>query len=405
MPQSWLDPARLRDAFFGVWALIGVGVVAVVVWRIVSVPLGPLTPAIVIAALTTYVYATPVRWLVSRGWRRSVAAVTLLGGSLLVVLTLLALLAPLVARQAGGLLDSFPQILATVQAGVNQTLAAAGFTTTIDLDISKPEVVAELTDLLVGRDGQVEGIVALLGSAAHRISYLMVGLVAGPLAALYLLIDLPRVSAGFRELLHERVRDDVLDMGRIASEKVGAYLRGQLIVSSFVGVATTIAMAAVGLPAWAAVGFVAGVTNLVPLLGPLVGGAIGVIVALTVGGGVGQAVLVAVLMLIIQQVESSVLGPHVMGRAVKMRPLTVLVVLSIAGPVGGIPAMVVAVPTVATVTSIVNQIRARRRAAREALLAGPDPGDPAAGLPPAGCGVLPDDVPPRAGGSADATSS
>ena len=351
---------RLRDAFYGVWAIIGVCLLAVALWRVLAVPLRPLVPAVVIATLGTYLYSGPTRWLVSRGLRRAPAVLLLAVVSVGVLAGAAVLLFPVVARQSGTFIDALPDILANAQAWVNSLLVSAGVSTSIDLDLTKPAVTRDLADLLVGREGTLEGLFAVISGVAHRVVYLAIGLVAGPLAAIYILIDMPRLSAGVTGLLPSRHRDDIVALTRTASRNVGAYLRGQLVIAVFVGVASTAGMAAIGLPFWAIVGILAGVTNLVPLIGPLVGGAVGVTIALTAGNGLGQAVAVAVIMIVVQQVESHVLAPQIMSRTVSLRPLTVLVLLAAAAPLGGLLAMVTVIPLAATVKVVIGHLRSRR---------------------------------------------
>ena len=66
-------------------------------------------------------------------------------------------------------------------------------------------------------------------------------------------------------------------------QAVGGFFRGQLLVALFVGVASSIGLWIIGLPFWLPVGIVAGVFNLVPLVGPFIGGGPAVIIALISG--------------------------------------------------------------------------------------------------------------------------
>jgi predicted PurR-regulated permease PerM len=86
-------------------------------------------------------------------------------------------------------------------------------------------------------------------------------------------------------------------MDRIG-QAVGGFFRGQLLVAMFVGVASSIGLWAIGLPFWLLVGMVAGVFNLVPLVGPFIGGGLAVVIAL-ISGQPLKAVWAAVVLLVV----------------------------------------------------------------------------------------------------------
>ena len=78
-------------------------------------------------------------------------------------------------------------------------------------------------------------------------------------------------------------RDEVKGLMDRISQAVGGFFRGQLLVALFVGVASSIGLWAIRLPFWLLVGIVAGVFNLVPLIGPFIGGGLAVVIALVAG--------------------------------------------------------------------------------------------------------------------------
>src|SRR5690606_14383500 len=133
----------------------------------------------------------------------------------------------------------------------------------------------------------------------------------------YLLVDLPHIREVARSLVPERARGDVMVVSRRLSTAIGGYFRGQLAVAIVVGTMASIGLRIIDLPFWLIIGMVAGLFNMIPLIGPWVGAVPGVVIALTTGGGISKAIAVAVVMAVVQQIDNHFISPIVMQRAVK----------------------------------------------------------------------------------------
>jgi predicted PurR-regulated permease PerM len=126
-------------------------------------------------------------------------------------------------------------------------------------------------------------------------------------------------------------------------EKLGGWVRGELLLMLAIGVMATVGYIALGLPNPALLGVVAALFEIIPMVGPFLAFAPAVLVALATLDPT-HAVLVAVYALIIQQIESNVLVPRVMGRTVGVSPLTVMLGILIGGALAGLPGAFLAVP-------------------------------------------------------------
>jgi predicted PurR-regulated permease PerM len=167
-----------------------------------------------------------------------------------------------------------------------------------------------------------------------------------PVLAFYLLVDLPRLRVATESLLPPASKDEVIHVGRRLSRAIGGFFRGQLLVALIVGIIVSTGLAILGLPFWLLVGMVAGVFNIIPLIGPWVGAVPGVIIALTTKD-VSTAFWVAGVMAGAQQIDNHFISPLVMQRAVKLHPAAVLLALLAGGSLGGFFGLVLAVPTAA----------------------------------------------------------
>jgi predicted PurR-regulated permease PerM len=158
-------------------------------------------------------------------------------------------------------------------------------------------------------------------------------------------------------------RKVVRDTWRLIDEKLGAYVRGQLLMVAFVSSVLSGAFWALGLPYWLLLGVFAGLVELVPVVGPLIAGLVAVGVAFTLGWE--TAVLAAIVIYGLRLLQDYVINPHVLGRAVGLSPLIVLVTVSAVGFLLGPFYVLLSVPIAASVVTLVDVVVRNRDPARE----------------------------------------
>jgi predicted PurR-regulated permease PerM len=139
--------------------------------------------------------------------------------------------------------------------------------------------------------------------------------------------------------------------------RLGLWVRGQLILMGAMGVATGIAYTLLGLPGAIILGLIAAITEAIPLIGPLLGAIPAIIVAATVSPEL--AVIVALLYVLFQFIEGSVLVPIVMRNTIGISPLLVLVSILVGGAAGGVVGAFLAVPVVAILEIVIQKLQAR----------------------------------------------
>ncbi|HSJ58197.1 MAG TPA: AI-2E family transporter [Anaerolineae bacterium] len=135
---------------------------------------------------------------------------------------------------------------------------------------------------------------------------------------------------------------------------LGSYLRGQVILMASVGLASFIGLTIFGVPYAAALAVVAGLTEIIPIVGPFLGAIPAIILALTISGP--TALLVAVWYIAVQQLEAHILVPRVMGRATGLSPLLVIVALLAGGMLNGVIGALIALPLAGAVQVIVRHL-------------------------------------------------
>jgi len=355
---------RIRRAGTVCWALCGVavliGLLGVVAW-VVRV----IWPPLILAGAIVFLLNPVVTRLQDRHIPRALGtALSYIGVAAVVALAIL-LVAPLATDQYDELAAEWPELREDLRDSVNDLSERS---VEGDWPIEVP-TWDELEDQFSGSDadanddGEVSAeerqdrFIAQLDSArelAVRVFHVGIIFVLAPIIAFSLLVDLPHLRRTARALVPERARGDVMVVSRRLSTAIGGYFRGQLAVAVVVGIMASIGLAIIALPFWLIVGMVAGLSNMIPLIGPWVGAVPGIIIAITTSGGLSQAIWVAVIMATVQQIDNHFISPIVMQRAVKLHPAVVMLALLAGGTLGGFFGLLLAVPTTAVLKIVVG---------------------------------------------------
>jgi predicted PurR-regulated permease PerM len=343
------NPFVARSARWGVvaWSAIGVLILGYILFRYVLYPIRIIFPPLVVAIIVVYLLNPVVTALQRRGLRRGWGALLVYLGFAAVFGTALYFLIPVVADQISEFARAAPEILSNTIRDLTDLAARLG----ID----------------VGEAGAPSGqsILEVLGSIfsiTRGIFDVALIVILGPIMAFYLLVDLPKIKRNIRAMVPARRRSEVESVTEKIGRAIGSYFRGQLLVALFVAVASSIALSIVGLPFWAVVGLVTGLFNLIPLIGPFIGAAVAIFVALTTdrsGGLLGLdpgwplALASAVALLIVQQIDNHIISPNMIGRTVRLHPVTVVLGLLVGGTLLGLWGMLLAIPVIATVKILI----------------------------------------------------
>jgi predicted PurR-regulated permease PerM len=332
-----------RFVRIGIVAWCGIGVIILVYLLLrLMVYVNPVVPPLLIAVAVVYLLNPVVSALERRGVPRVAGAGIVYVLFLCVVALIISLLVPLVARQVTEVVTHFPDYLADAQAYVRRVAARFGQEPNFRLDA---EQVREWMAAEDNRQTVTRYLTGLRSVTTSLLSGLII-FVIGPVMAFYLLVDLPRLNRGAMALIPPGRREEIRGLMDRVGQAVGGFFRGQLLVALFVGVASSIGLWLIGLPFWLLVGMVAGVFNLVPLVGPFIGGGLAVIIALLSGEPL-KAVWAALVLLIVQQIDNHLISPNVMSRTVQLHPVVVMLALLVGASFAGLFGMLIIVPLVA----------------------------------------------------------
>lgn len=197
---------------------------------------------------------------------------------------------------------------------------------------------------------------------------------------LFLLYDGRGIWQWFLKLVPRGAREGVAGAGPRAWVTLTGYVRGTVIVALIDAIFIGVGIYVLDVPLAVPLAVLIFIFAFVPIVGAVVSGALAVLVALVTNGPI-TGLLVLGVVLLVQQIESHVLQPFILGRLVRVHPLAVVLAVTGGSLIAGIPGAVVAVPLVAVVNTAAGYLRAysEGRFARPALPAGDGPPGPAAG--------------------------
>lgn len=277
-----------------------------------------------------------VNRLERRRIRRSVGTIAIYLVFITLVGLLVGLMTPVLIRQVQELVEDAPRLFEEIADGTQRLARRLG----ISLDELDVRRLAEQS-----REQLSSGLSQLIKLTSGAL-HLILTFVLAPIIALYILIDLPRLKDSFLSHLPPQRKEEWLMLLERSGNAVGNFFRGQLVVAAIVGVMSAVGLWLAGIPFWLPIGLVAGFFNIIPLIGPFIGGAIAVIVG-GFTGGIATAGWAAFVMFIVQQVDNHLVSPKVMGRAVRLQPVTIIVALLVGATLAGFWGMLLSVPSAA----------------------------------------------------------
>lgn len=175
-------------------------------------------------------------------------------------------------------------------------------------------------------------------------------IVLGLMIGFYLLFDFRKFQGHLLSIIPKRWHSNTKDlMGRI-NGKLRSYVGGVLLVCFLVFITQSIGFSLAGLKAPLLFALFCAITDVIPYIGPWIGGAPAVIVGFTIDPMVGVFCLVSVL--VCQLLENNFYQPLIMGKTMKLHPVTIMLGLLLFNYFFGMIGMIVATPVIATIKII-----------------------------------------------------
>jgi predicted PurR-regulated permease PerM len=170
----------------------------------------------------------------------------------------------------------------------------------------------------------------------------------------YWIFERDRTIALVQSMAPRKHRRVIRDTWVLIDGKLGAFVRGELVLIVFVAVVLSAGFFAISLPYWLLIGSFAGIVEIIPVIGPLAAGALAVAVGLTQNWH--MALFAGLIVLAIRQLEDYVVVPRVLGHAVGLSPLVVLVSVTAIGILLGGFYVLLAIPIAAVLATLLDVV-------------------------------------------------
>ncbi len=312
--------------------------------ELLAVLLLPLVVALFITALTI-----PVVHQLTRVMPRGVAALLVVLGVLGVVTMMLSFATQQVVDGASDLSNQVVEGLATIQDWLREG----------PLQISEQQINQLLQEMqdFVASSSELVGRAADLSTA---VGHVVAGFFIVLFATFFFLADGQRIWGWTVRLFPAAARSRADSSGRVAWLSLTQFVRATVLVAAVDAIGVMIVAAVLQVPFVGAIGVLIFLGAFVPVVGATVSGLIAVMVAL-----VAQGPVAALLMLLgvigVQQLESHLLQPFLMGRMVRLHPLAVILAVASGVLIAGIAGALIAVPIAASVNAMAVHLAGQGR--------------------------------------------
>ncbi|WP_442960699.1 AI-2E family transporter [Pseudarthrobacter sp. MM222] len=184
------------------------------------------------------------------------------------------------------------------------------------------------------------------------------GLILALFILIFFLLEGERIWAFLVRLLPRKARPATYGAGRKGWASMVSYARIQMFVAFVDAVGIGVGAAIIGVPLALPLGVLVFLGSFIPIVGALVTGAVAVLLALVANGWVNALIMLGIVLLV-QQLESHILQPLVMGKAVALHPVAVILAVAAGSYLAGIPGALFSVPILAVANSAIRYIAGR----------------------------------------------
>jgi len=337
-PAAWSVPRGVRTASEWSWRLIVIAAAtAGILWLLgrFSEVVIPLVIALLLTALLR-----PVSVSLSRVLPPGLAAGVTVLGTLGLISGILSFVGTQFSSQLGNIVNQTTAGIDEVREWLHSTFHVSDtqigqWITTIKTDITSGNVN-------IGHTAAQAGV-----TATHAVAGLAIAL----FSLFFFLYEGERIWAWSVRLFPRTARERVHTSGLVAWGQLSAYTRATVLVAAVDAIVIGTGAAILRVPFASGIAVLIFFGAFVPIIGALVSGSVAVLLALVAFGPIKALIMLAVVVGTMQ-LESHVLQPFLLGRAVRVHPLSVIIAIAAGVVAAGIVGALIAVPTVAVLNAV-----------------------------------------------------
>ncbi|SHN27536.1 AI-2E family transporter [Gracilibacillus kekensis] len=313
-----------------------------------TVIVSTIAPPVILAFIAYYLLNPIVNLLEKLHIKRIWGVIILILGISGALTGLILLTAPSIEAQVKDLVQSFPNYLKQLGASMTEWVQNSflapyyddGYRWVTDRLSELPQLIGNYIS-----DG-FEGV----QNVASTITSTVVSIITFPFILFFLLKDGKKFQQFTLKLFPPKFREDTKQIFNNIDTQVGSYIQGQIIVATVIGILLFIGYLIIGLDYAFTLAIVAAVTSVVPYLGPTIAIIPAAIIAIV--DSPFMLLKLAIVWIAVQFLEGNFVSPNIMGKTMKVHPLTIILVLLIAGNLFGVVGVILGIPGYAIVKVI-----------------------------------------------------
>jgi predicted PurR-regulated permease PerM len=309
-----------------------------------------ITVPVAIAVLGTALTVEVVDWLVAHKVPRLLA-------TFIVVITMLLAFFGMLALVGQQLASQVDELKANVVEGISQV---QDWARTGPLNLSDAQLQSWIDDAKSTISSSDTSVLTRITEVGATITHIVAGFFIALFSAFFFLYEGDRIWSWVVALFPQAAREKVHSSGQTAWRSLTAFVRATVIVALTDAMGIAFAAWAFGVPLTLAIGVLVFLGAFVPIVGALISGMVAVLVAL-VAQGPWTALFMLLAVIAVQQFESHVLQPFLMGKIVAVHPLAIIIAIAAGVVVAGVVGALIAVPLAACLNGIVRHLAASAR--------------------------------------------
>lgn len=220
-------------------------------------------------------------------------------------------------------------------------------------------LTTSLSSFLTGMQAQAQGIFGNIFGTVSNIFVGIAGFILVLVLALYMVIEDQAIGETFRHWVPREYQAFSIRLSQLLMQKLGGWMRGQLLLCLIIGALYLIAFIALGVPYPLLLAGLGGIFEFIPYIGPMLSAVPAVLLAVTVSPTCAILTLIAIT--IIQQLENNFIVPKVMEKTVGLNPIVSIVAFMIGAKLFGVVGAIFAIPVATAVHLILTEGRAWRK--------------------------------------------
>lgn len=318
------------------------------------------------ALIMAYLFNPLVNYAQNRGVKRWVLSLSIVLFILLLLVIFAFLLLPSIVKDAMELIKRLPTVIAGLRTDLMELLekinsSVLAGTGTLDTKGIVDEITSHGYRILM------DMLTSLVSSLSGLRNVLLV-----PIIMFYMLKDKEFFINELRICFKPAQWKNAQEMWKNINQVLGGFVRGRFIIITYVGIATGVGAAVIGIPNAITIGLLAGVFDLIPYFGPWIGGILPVVLAL-ISPTPTNAIWMVLWMVMVQQLEASVLAPRIIASGVGIHPLLVMFSVMLFGTLFGVLGMIIGVPVVASGLALIRHFWAKAKKSENNAIIRPRP--------------------------------